>query len=393
MNKKYVDGGFDLGVDTKGIDVAFGLDVDTKGIDDGFDVIFDGIESEFDSGNLDSHNTYPKVSHKSFVENNMDLFYGSLQEDARTLKNATLEMLNNETIIYKAAQARMHGDEALKYASDRLKSDKDFVKQILSINGDNIKYVDTDLLDSEEIIEQAMISTNNPYVLFMASKRIQNNPNFINKVILTATSKDINLVGLLNEDMWNNEDIVKLAVTNTPDKDLQPYAAKIADKYSNNSQIMERLVEADFTNARFASAELKQSSEIIRESNAKFEAFEGLKNGTIKLKDLDKKYFIDEEFYDKVQEEYESRIEEIARNKLEIQDGNQLKQTAKRLMFDAKQKLALSRFMGYAIKANAQQFIQDKKESLIETKNELKESLKEFISKIKNKTEEEDYSR
>lgn len=301
---------------------------------------------------------------KNFVKSNKDLFLASLAKDARSLDRAPAEMCNDDAIIYLAAQAPLHGDEALKYASDRLKDDRDFVIAVLKCNGGNIKYANVEFRDDEEAVLAAVISSRDPNILFYASNKLRSNTIFVNKALRQGFQNSVDFLSFFSDEMWVDREFIKFALDNTPANYVAKYTAKIADKYASDAEIMTKLVGADFTNAKFVPKEMRQANPTIREASERWETLAGLLNGTIKLKDIDKKYFSDIEFYNKVVEEYEARIEELDKQKSQRQ-GNKIKD----IILNAKGLVSL---VGYIVKAKMQQVIQDKLQSLKETKEEVR---------------------
>lgn len=325
---------------------------------------------------------------KSFVENNMEMFLGSLSFDARNLKDATPEMCNDERLILAASHAKLYGGEALKYASDRIKYDKNFLKQLLLVNGENIKYVPKELRNDEEIIEIAM--TSYPATLFFASDELKANNIFVNKMLRRNVRDVSNLLLVLDNGMWQNKENIMLILNNVSNQQIKPYIAKIADIYATDTEVMETIAKMDFRNMKFITDELKAKSEALKDCGEKYDAFVGLAEGTIKLKDIDKKYFKDKEFYDKVEEEYEERIDDIAEQAIEIEDDNSLKDKIKKTFFSVKEKLKLARFNRFMFIAKKNEFIQDKKQALIDIKEGIKEHLQEFMDNLKNKSNNEE---
>lgn len=314
----------------------------------------------------------------NFTSNNMEMFLSAIDADAKNLELATPEMLNNDAIIYRAAQSRMNGNLALKYASDRLKYDANFVKQVLVANGRNLKWLPEELRKDPAIVDLAV--ANDVEAIVYADKSLLRNTKFMAKQIKTHSRGGIDMLDMLTEEMWADKEIVALAMNNT--RSINKYAAKIANMHENNAEIMSKIVKADFENVKLASDELKKTK--LKEANDKYKAFTELTRGDITLRELDKKYFQDEAFFDKVNEEYESRIEEIAMQKMEIEDDNKLVETAQRVAFDVKEKLKLARLAGYIAKAKTNQFIAGRKQALLEKKEEIMESIKGFMAGLKD---------
>ena len=94
--------------------------------------------------------------------------------------------------------------KAFEYVSDRLKNKYDFVRYIVSKDGELIKFASNYLQNNFIIAKTAII--NNSYAYNFISKRLKNNPDIISLVSQSSNGEMIALIdtSLLTEDLVNN---------------------------------------------------------------------------------------------------------------------------------------------------------------------------------------------
>ena len=326
----------------------------------------------------------------TFVESDKERFLNSVDIDATNLELATPEMLNDPNVIMRGVYARENGDKALFYASDRLKSDPQFVRGVLLVKPGNWTSMDPELFADPDIVYAAAISSSNPMILRRASAEIQRDDKFVINLFNKCMQDQYDVISYMLGAMWQNKNIVKYAKHASGKKMLTTYAAKIAENCGQDVEIMESLVDIDFTHSIFVPEEAKASSPRLQEASEKCEAFTAFVRGDVKVKDLDKKYFADEEFYSRVCEEYEDRLKDIAAEALEIEHDNALVQGVKRFMFSTQQKMSLAKLAAYKRVAERNKLIQKGQEQLAAIKAKLKAAIEGVLDSSKKDSSEQE---
>jgi len=314
----------------------------------------------------------------------IESFLELLSFDAKNLDITTPILRDNEIVILVAAASKIGGEEALNFASDRLKADSKFVQKVLKINKRNFANLTDENRDDQEIIELAMGW--NKYALLEASSRLQNIPDMVQ--LQLEHGGDCWLLENLDPKFWKRKSFVMMAINNTLPNELAKYVIKIAEIYKDDIDVMQLLVKNDITNIKFASRQLIRSNDRFREIKYKVKAFENLRNGQIDLRQLDKALFTDEEFYDLVNNELEYCLREMERQREEIEVEGGIKNKLKGFVFSVKKKLDLEMLMGYISIANKEISIQEKRKRMQERREEFKEYIKSFFEKRK---EDENY--
>ncbi len=313
----------------------------------------------------------------TFTENNIEMFMDSLAKDAENLELASREQLNDENIIHQAAQARENSHLALKYASDRLKYDERFVKQVLAFNGLGLQFLPKEMRGNPEIVKRAV--ENNVKAIIWADISILKDARFMNEINRHCFSQSkeslLETIGS-NAEVLKDAEMVKVMMNSldprseNDKKKLLDCSKQIANHHSDNVEIMSRLVDVDFENVKFASDKLKTTT--LKSANDKLEALEGLKNGEKRLKDLDKGCFADREFFHKVKQSYDDRIKEIAKGGEKI-DG--LKEIVK-----------LARMWAYMAKAKRTKEVSQQ----IERENDIRNKVEGYVNSLQNENEAEE---
>jgi len=308
----------------------------------------------------------------------IESFLKSLLIDARGLDGTSSKIRDNEVIMLIAASSDRNGGEALVFASDRLKSDSKFVQKALKLNKGNFHFTTEANRDDKEIIKVMM--EYDKYALLSASPRLQGMLDMVEFQL--KHGGDCWLLQNLDQNLWKKKDFVAMAIKNTEINELSKYVAKIADKYNDDVEIMQLLIKHDITNIKFASSTLIRNNSKFKEIYARVKTFEKLKNGQIDVRQLDKKYFEDEEFYDMVSDELEYCLKEIEIQRKEIEAKGGIKNQLKGFTFTSKKKRNLAMLMSYISIANKQSRIQEEKKRRQERREEFKGYIKDVIEEI-----------
>lgn len=321
---------------------------------------------------------------KSVEEIKRERILEGVTKNAAYLENLSLEDRNNSDIVFSAVDAKFNTDKILKYASDRLKNDENFVYNILTHNYENCQYMGEDLWDNESIVTKILCESKRPGILFnKASKRLSTDPAFVVDVMDTSHIKGHDMLNWMNDEAKQNKAVVEAVMQRTNLAKIDSSTAeKLSTMYNNDEKIMSALVEADFENAKHASDELKESNAKIKEGVEKCEAYEGFVNGEVSIGKLDKKYYTDEQFYDKICKQKESVMAELADT---FANSSDIKTMIKNAASELK---ACAKLTSYVMIAEHQKKIMDRKKEREAGFAAVKDVVSDIIGRTKDKIQD-----
>ena len=200
--------------------------------------------------------------------------------------------LNDDAELAKLAIYKSHSGELLKYASDRLKDDKEFILDIISKKPIALEFVSKRLQDDEDVVELAIKLNLNAFKY--ASMRFKDDKEFVLNLmrkkaeyiengIKRASTRNLYLIGYASERLRSDPEIAILTLKQDiftyrcfSDKiksmrKLALYVVKkegillkdVAEKFKNDKEIVMAAVKNNGDALQFASDALKADREIV----------------------------------------------------------------------------------------------------------------------------------
>lgn len=168
---------------------------------------------------------------------------------ATTLKFASEELRNDKDFVLKAIR---RNEYALRYASERLRDNKDFILEAVKQSGFNLKYASERLKHDKEIILTAV--KKNSYALEYAPKRLRDDREFI----LEAVKNNGLALKYASEELKDDKEVVLEAVK---DNGL---ALKFApERLRDNEEVVLEAVKESGDALHYASERLRDDKEVV----------------------------------------------------------------------------------------------------------------------------------
>ena len=130
---------------------------------------------------------------------------GNDAHSATTLKFASEELRNDKDFVLKAIRRNGY---ALQYASDGLKGDKEFILKVMQINGLTLKYASERLNDDRDVVLEAV--KNNGKSLAYSSVRLRDD----REIVLEAVKNNGLALKFVPGDLNNDKEVVLTAIKN-----------------------------------------------------------------------------------------------------------------------------------------------------------------------------------
>ncbi len=190
------------------------------------------------------------------IEENRDKYH--IYQVFNTLDFVSKELLDDKDVILKAIARQ---NSPFEYASDRLKNDRAFVLEALKVDPFILTYVAKPLMDDKEIVLTALGKygkpwKNGPYAsnIKFASDRLKGDK----EVALEALASDGSYIQHISDQLKNDREIVMFAVESSG------YALKyVSDELKNDRGIVSAAIKRNGGALEFASDELKDDDEIV----------------------------------------------------------------------------------------------------------------------------------
>ena len=162
--------------------------------------------------------------------------------DGRSLAYASDELKSNKDFILKAAEKSIW---ALAFATDDIRDDKEFVSKIVEVNSWTLKHASDRLKNDKEIVLKAI--ENDGWFLAYASDKLRKDREF------------------LAEAIHENEECLAFADDDLKEEILEEFDEDndLTDEQKDNEEYMLKLIKNDYFDIRFASDRLKNDSNFI----------------------------------------------------------------------------------------------------------------------------------
>jgi hypothetical protein len=129
-------------------------------------------------------------------------------------KQFVLSVLSNNNSVYEMLSQELQNDvdvlHSLNYIPEQLRSNRDFVLQIVTNNGDQLQYASSDLRDTREIVEAAVKNTGKSIVY--ASEQLRADPEIIILAMKESFCDGIQLLSTQLSLMKQHREIIIQAV-------------------------------------------------------------------------------------------------------------------------------------------------------------------------------------
>ena len=142
--------------------------------------------------------------------NSGDYFFDAYQILEAIDKNLIdKKWLDNENVVLEII--KNYEDIGLTYASDRLKSDKEFILKAIEIDHWAFEYIDSKLQNDKNFVLEAV--KRNAFVLLAADKKFCND----DEIVLAAVKQDGKVLEYVDERFKRNKNIVLEAIKSSPE--------------------------------------------------------------------------------------------------------------------------------------------------------------------------------
>ena len=187
------------------------------------------------------------------LKNDREILLVAVTKNGLALEYASKELKNDREIVLAAVKQDCWGPPfALQYASDELKNDREIVLAAVNQNGLALKYASNELKNDREIVLVSV--TKDGWALAYASNELKNDL----EIVLTALKQKGSILKYASDELRNDREIV-LATVKKDDRALK-FAS---DELKNDREIVLAAVMQNGQALEFASDELKNDREIV----------------------------------------------------------------------------------------------------------------------------------
>ncbi len=191
-----------------------------------------------------------------FLRGDKQVVMVAVEQTGFALEFATKELRDDEEVVFKALECYndLESENVFRFASDRLKNDRNFILRSLSENGFVLEFVPEHFRDDEEVVLTAITSIDYSSALHDASIRLKADRDFI----LKAVGLNGEVFCSVNEAFCDDEEVAIVAITDYPCAFKDVSARLRADK-----QFVLKAVSKNEKVLNFVSEEFKKDQEVL----------------------------------------------------------------------------------------------------------------------------------
>jgi hypothetical protein len=148
---------------------------------------------------------------------------------------------------------RIRGSEYLRFASEEMKSDRDFIKEVVRINGYALEFAAPEVRSDRDVVILAI--ENKKDAIEFAGEALTSDLTFMKSVV----RRNGLALEFASPELRNNLEVVKLALLQNDDA-----IRHAGEKLRNDAKFMKEIVRKDGLDLEFASVELRDDPAIVR---------------------------------------------------------------------------------------------------------------------------------
>ena len=246
--------------------------------------------------------------------------FSKLSNKLKNNKEFMFQAIHNQDIAYRLktdnGDIAEVEDSIIKYASNRLKNDKDIVTNAIKINPDALQFASKKLQDDKEIVKKAVFNYNTVALKF-ASDRLKNDK----EIVEIAITMNPEILKFASDELKNNKEVILKAI-----KADGMALEFVSDRLKNDKDVVLTAVKNNGYGIQYASDKLKNDKDVV---------IEALKENKMSFayigKEIKEKYFPKEKNYStesiefqltRPSERLEKGLENTIKSSLEKEEAN-----------------------------------------------------------------------
>lgn len=226
------------------------------------------------------------------------IFSNAIEKDPSVIQYIDTTILDESAYNQEAClQAIEKDDKAWKYIPESLSKQKSFMRQAIERNPQVFKHIEQDIAMDKNFAMTCI--RNNPEAVKYLPRRLQYDDEFIKEAIIQRGEK---VFSNLSPEQRNNEEIAKVAVSQNPS--MFQY---LSDRLKSDISIQKIAIDQDFNCLDMLNAEQRKNP-VFAKQYQKWDTVEKFRFGATKLEDIDKKNFVDINFYNTIVVESKNKV-------------------------------------------------------------------------------------
>lgn len=185
-------------------------------------------------------------------KDNFDIVMAAVKQNGQSLEYASYYLKNNRKIVLEAIKHNLKPNSV--HLQSELFFSKDFMLQVVAINGENIEYASPEFRDDKDIIITAIQNSNTDKAFRLASERLQNDED----VVKLAINKNCLNILSANKRFWYKKEYVLLAIEHNG------YLLKWLEDFKHDREVVELAVKNNGLALEFADEKLKKDFDIVK---------------------------------------------------------------------------------------------------------------------------------
>jgi hypothetical protein len=224
--------------------------------------------------NLQMHSDEEIIGNKEIILNAIKLDYKNIRFASENLKNDisfakeilikepdcleffSNKIKDNKEIIDLVLSKFFHG-KIFKYIGEKFKDDKDVVLKEMTHHGDMFEFVSDRLKADEEVLISSLKSSNGNSIIF-ASPTLKSNMDIVKNALQYINYSSINVFKDLGMLAQSNKEIALLAISKKPESYLY-----VSEDLKNDIDIVKTAIKLDGSLFKFIPLSFKQNKEIF----------------------------------------------------------------------------------------------------------------------------------